>query len=418
MGRPRNWLLVLAFSAGLGAVCGAAVWLFLRALSFSLELLWVLVPSALEIPAYPLLICALGGLLIGWFHRRHGAYPESMEAVLHHVKHDGGYDHRKFPVYAVGALLPLMFGASVGPEAGLVGVIAALCSFAKSRFVRLRDSFSEVVDAGFAAALAVVFGSPLFGIAMPLEHDGAAVPRRRKMVLYFMTILGALGAFWLLGQLVGVAPAGLPQIPGYAAGWLEWLTALPLAAVGYLLGLWYLIADRLLARAFGRVRPRPVVFGLLGGVILGLCGMWLPLTMFSGEEQLHELVAHWGVIGAATLAGTAVVKLALTALCVRSGLTGGHFFPAIFAGVAAGYAVSLLTGVNPAFACAAVTAALLGAVLRKPLAAALLLLLVFPITAVPLLLGAAALGAAIPIPHVSDRHGPARDDAGSVLQLQ
>ena len=141
-----------------------------------------------------------------------------------------------------------------------------------------------------------------------------------------------------------------------------------------------------------------MVKAVMAGVILGGVGILLPYTMFSGEHQMTELMHGWESIGVALLFVTAVVKLLITNVCLEMGWRGGHIFPVIFAGTAIGYAFAILLPIDPIFCVAVVTAALTGAILRKPLATILLLLILFPINAIiPLAVGA-VIGGAMPIP--------------------
>lgn len=66
-------------------------------------------------------------------------------------------------------------------------------------------------------------------------------------------------------------------------------------------------------------------------------------------------------MGAGVLLATCVAKLALTQLCEETGWIGGEFFPLIFCGVAAGYAIAIITGDDPMLAVALSTDALVGA---------------------------------------------------------
>lgn len=85
-------------------------------------------------------------------------------------------------------------------------------------------------------------------------------------------------------------------------------------------------------------------------------------------------------------------------MCVNMGWRGGHFFPIIFAGIAIGYGMAAIAGIDPVFSLCVVTAALLGAVMRKPLMVVLLLFLCFPlISAIPMFI-AALVGSRIPVP--------------------
>ena len=151
----------------------------------------------------------------------------------------------------------------------------------------------------------------------------------------------------------------------------------------------------LLSKAMG---DRPVAKAVLAGVLLAVCGMALPYTMFAGESQAHYLMVGYSALPAAALIATGFVKCALTPTCLNLGWRGGHFFPVIFSGVSLGYGFALLTGAAPAFCVAACTSALMGSVMRQPIMAALLLMLCFPLKGVVVMLVAAVIGAAIPLP--------------------
>ena len=98
------------------------------------------------------------------------------------------------------------------------------------------------------------------------------------------------------------------------------------------------------------------------------------------------------------MVATGFVKAALTPACIKLGWRGGHFFPVIFSGIALGYGFAQISGADAVFCVAACTSALMGAVMRQPLMAALLLVMCFPLKGVIVMLAAAAIGAAIPLP--------------------
>lgn len=69
---------------------------------------------------YNICVCLIGGLLIGLWQRKYGILPDDMEQVMGKVKATGGYPYNNLPVIAVAALLPLIFGGALGPEAGFI----------------------------------------------------------------------------------------------------------------------------------------------------------------------------------------------------------------------------------------------------------------------------------------------------------
>ena len=122
-----NKLKLIVFCAILGASSGAVLWLFLKIVQLGTEFLWEMLPETINAPWwYPILLCTIGGAIIGIFRKFFGDYPQSMKAVIGTVKKTGTYPYQKIVVILIAAALPLIFGSSVGPEAGMVGVVVAL----------------------------------------------------------------------------------------------------------------------------------------------------------------------------------------------------------------------------------------------------------------------------------------------------
>lgn len=409
----KGYAAFALFSVLTGVLAGAAVWLVLRAINLGCHLLWETLPQALDVgegpllAAYVLAICLLGGLLIGLAQKRWGAYPQSLNTVMASVKRTGRYEHDHLGRIATCALLPLIFGGSVGPEAGLTGIVAGLCTWAGDRLRHAGSQFREAASMGTAAVISAIFSAPLFGLAAPLAGgcdgpDGEGevritVPRATKVAVYLCAIAGALGAMYLLGSLFG-RQGGLPHISSLAVGGRELAMLLPCALLGAAVGWAYHGFDHGVRSLDRRLGERPVLKGVLAGLGLGICGALLPYTMFSGEEQTTQLADAWVSMSALALIATGLVKVFVTPLCLRLGWRGGHFFPVIFAGIALGYGCALLSGADAGFCLCACTGALMGAVMRQPLMAVLLLFLCFPLKGAPVMLVAAALGSLAPLP--------------------
>ena len=337
-----------------GAIAGAFVWLLLFVMNLGITFIWNKLPAHFG-PLFPIVACLVGGLVIGLFAKRFGSYPEDLNEVMAKVKRDGRYDYDKLGVMSVAALLPLFFGGSVGPEAGLTGAVAGISTWVGDRMKRFGADFQQLTSVGTMAALSAIFTAPLFGFAAPFYDDGdeaagsqttITLPKSSKIVVYFCAIAGALAACLGLGSLFG-GGLSLPHFTDIHVGATELIWLAPLALVG-------------------------------------AAGGWL------GEV--------WGSMSALVLLGTGFCKVLITPLCIRFGWRGGHFFPVIFAGISIGYGMAMLTGADPVFCLCACTAALVGGVMRQPLMTVLLLFLCFPVKGVVVMLVAAALGAAIPLP--------------------
>lgn len=394
-----NRVIFAVLTLVIGGVAGLFVWVFFFVLDHGIELFWHVLPERVGAWWWPLLVCPLGGVAIGLFERRFGPYPDELKTVIAQVKKTGRYDYRRVGAAAGGALLPLLFGGSVGPEAGLAGVIAGLCTWVGDRLKFLGREFRELSSVGTAAVLSAVFSAPLFGLAAPLlgscdevePGTKIEVPKTTKVIVYAFAVGGAFGVMMLLRSVFG-AGEGLPHFDAMSVGWHERALLVPLALAGAAVGLLYHAGDRLAGAAAGRIGNRPVAKGLLAGVVLGALGTVLPFVMFAGETQTDTLANMWTTLGVPFLLATAVLKVLVTPLCLHFGWRGGHFFPTIFAGICLGYGFALLTGADPVSCLCICAGAVMGAIMRQPVMAVLLLFLVFPVRGFALMLAAACIG--------------------------
>ena len=66
--------------------------------------------------AVPVFVCLLGGLLIGLYEKMTGTKTDDLNQVMAKVKQDGRYPYDNLGKLSLAALLPLLFGGSIGPE--------------------------------------------------------------------------------------------------------------------------------------------------------------------------------------------------------------------------------------------------------------------------------------------------------------
>ncbi len=397
----KNSILFLLFAFIIGACAGLFIWIFLRFMNFCIDLLWNVIPNCISIPFYTLILCTLGGLIIGFFRKKFGDYPEELNVVMKKVKKDGRYSYHNLLPMSIAAILPLIFGASIGPEAGLTGVIAGLCSWIGDKLKKLGKEFRELTEMGISATLGTIFNSPMFGFVEPIEsqEDNTVFPKTSKIVLYFTSILGAMGIFLILRNLFG-GGTGLPSFATIEINREEWLYLLPLILIGIIACFIYFFFEKLVTKMIRPIHNNLILNSLLAGLILGIIGTILPLTMFSGEEQMVEVMNHWTQIGIIMLLLTGIFKLLLTNVCIHMGLKGGHFFPVIFSGICIGYAFSMILGIDPIFCVTIITTALVSSIMRKPLATVLLLMICFPTNAIFVMLITAMISNMIKLPKI------------------
>ncbi len=387
--KTGNIIKLALFTVALGAFAGLVIWCFLKATAFCTDLLWVRLPEASQIPFIVVIVCAAGGLFTGIMHKLFGDYPEELSVVMGKIKKDKYYDYRPMPVMLVSAFIPLVLGASVGPEAGLTGIIAGLCYWVGDNVTYARQNAFMFSEIGEAVTLGQLFHSPLFGIfAVEEDKDDetggiSRMSKGSRLLFYGLSTAASFIIVGILNRLFGAAMEGFPSFDEVVSSENDYFMLLIYIPAGLILYGIFELCEKL-TKGIGK--SLPVIFKeTLCGIAVGFMGLFFPFVMFSGEEQMGELIA--GIVSYAPLmlAGICLLKIFMTTFCLNLGLKGGHFFPLIFACTCMGYAIAGFAfadaGPHAAFASACVTATVMGAQLKKAFAASLLLLLCFPVKA-------------------------------------
>ena len=200
-----NEIKLIAFVAIIGTVAGVVFWLFLWMTNTLTELIWQKIPGVTgNIPYYALIVCTLGGLIIGILRKLLGDYPQGMTEVIGTVKKTGTYPYKKILSIIVLAVLPLIIGSSVGPEAGMIGIIVALCCWAGDNIRFAKKSTINYSKVGSAVTLSVLFHSPLFGIFHAEENeeedDDTSLTKTSKFMIYAIATASGIGVYSLLSN--------------------------------------------------------------------------------------------------------------------------------------------------------------------------------------------------------------------------
>lgn len=91
---------------------------------------------------------------------------------------------------------------------------------------------------------------------------------------------------------------------------------------------------------FGPLNKRPIIRAIIGGVALGAIGSLLPLTLYSGQNQLLQIIHNPVAFGVGLLLLMMLVKILLTSTSFATGFEGGPIFPILFMGGTLGLALS------------------------------------------------------------------------------
>ena len=131
----------------------------------------------------------------------------------------------------------------------------------------------------------------MFGFVEPLEGEAdAKLPKASKTVLYILATLSSFGIFIGLNRLTG-GGTGFPSIGYGEIRITDYLWGLALTLAGAALGAVFLAFEKLSHLLLGLVK-NVVIRCAIGGLALGGIGTLLPLTMFSSEHQIEEILEN------------------------------------------------------------------------------------------------------------------------------
>ena len=138
------------------------------------------------------------------------------------------------------------------------------------------------------------------------------------------------GVYGLILQNAFLGVYSFPDYPSLELGDLWW--ALLVGLIAGVIGIMYKLIFGIVNLVFIRLTKRPVVCAIIGGVILGLIGSFLPLTLYSGQDQLLQIIHNPAAFGIGILLLLLLVKTVMTSTSFATGFVGGPVFPLLFIG--------------------------------------------------------------------------------------
>lgn len=391
-------LKAIMYSIFMGAFVGFFTWAFLGVVNIGIHFVWSTLKDFFDIKYWTLIIASIGGILVGLTQKYLGEYPKYMDQTLMEFKKNKRVEYKSVKNSIINALTILFFGASVGPEAALTGIVGGVITFIgdkmKDRFKKknIVDEYSNaLIEYSMQTSAGIIFNAPLFGLytlSGDIEKDKPVI-KKIKTIVYAVTTVAGFLVFELLSKIDNrqsfIVKFGQSNITSKEIIW-----AIPLVIIAMLLSYIYKMYGVVLNKALKPIENKTILKGIIGGVSIGVIGTFFPYTLFSGEHQLKDLLVQWSSMSGYMLILLALLKLLLTKICLSTGHRGGHIFPVIFAGSCLGYGMASLFSIDPVFCLAIVVTGFTSKVIGNMSVTIFLLIPFFPAnTIVPVILAAA-----------------------------
>ncbi len=389
--RSRSYLQSLGWGLFAGFISALGAFIFIGLMNFGLALVWPDPPSWEPFSGSwtIVLIMAVAGFLVGVIHH----FTPAAQLDVFEAVDNGRLDPKPVPSSLLASLVSLIGGFSLGPEVPSGMLAAGFGTWLSERGKMDEDTTRTNVIGSVSAAYAGLFSSPFALLVMILEsaHVQNAAYYGTLLISGLAAAVGFSLFFWLGGNTFSPL-LGLVQPPEYdlrvwdiGLGIVFGALAVPVAII---FGLLY----RLLSRLVAPLNKQPIIRGTLGGLLLGLLGMALPLTLFLGTDGLATTTQQAAEIGLGLLILVALAKLVALSGALSFGFIGGPIFPLLFVGATMGSAVNLLFPQIPqGLAVTCLMAAVPAAIVPIPLALAVIVIVVVglsPTNTIPVFMAA------------------------------
>jgi H+/Cl- antiporter ClcA len=283
-------------------------------------------------------------------------------------------DSSVFPGTLLNSLASLVSGASVGPE-GPVGILnAQVSAWFREKLKIAPESAHGFEVAASASAYNGIIGNPVWTAVFATELQVGGEERLKYLAWNLLSGVIGFAFYTIVGLTAFAGFVSFTPIGSLTAHDEYFLYAILMGLVGavlaILVGVWMQIVGKVMDRAFA---DRAIARILVAGVVISIVCVLVPEVMFSGETDIHTIVADPAKYGVGLLLLYAVLKILLLGLSLKSGYIGGPVFPILFTCTMVGLALHLqFSGVPMAILVECTEGAALALLLGAPLTAILL----------------------------------------------
>ena len=277
----------------------------------------------------------VGGLVVGvivsWFApeaKGHGV-PEVMEAV---AIRGARIRPRVVAAKAVASSICIASGGSVGSEGPVVQMGAAVGSTIGQLLQVNTRRLRTLVGCGAAAGIAATFNAPVAGALFAVEVilGDFGVPQFSPIVV--SSVVATVISRYYLGDspAFAIAPYRLETPYELIVYVILGLLAAPMAII-------FIRTLSFGEEVFDRLPMPAPLKTALGGLVIGLIGLYAPLAIGVGYEGIGGAIS--GNFSAMLLVALLLAKIVAVSITIGSGGSGGVFAPSLFIGATLGGAV-------------------------------------------------------------------------------
>ena len=280
------------------------------------------------------IVPAVGGLISGIivFSKAPEAEGHGTDAFIDAFHHKRGNIRRRVPIVkAISSIITIGTGGSAGREGPIAQIGAGFGSYLASVLRFSDDERRILVVSGAAGGIGSIFRSPLGGALFSVE---VLYRRDFESKALIPALVSSIVAYSIFASFMGWGT--LFKTPAYQFKHpIELLFYAGLGLACALVGIFYIkIFYGLRDHFFHRIPIKPHFRPAIGGLLLGVLGLFAPQVMASGYGYMQHAIN--GELTIKFMLIAVFLKIFATSFTISSGGSGGVFAPSLFIGAMLG----------------------------------------------------------------------------------
>jgi H+/Cl- antiporter ClcA len=288
-------------------------------------------------PWWVVIVMTVAGFIVGIIHR----YTSAKQLDAFEAVNKGYLDPKPVPSSLLTSLISLIGGFSLGPEVPTGFLAAGLGSWVSKRLKMDPETTRTNVLSSISGAYAGLFSSPFAMIIMLLETN------HKQSVVYYGTLLIAglaavigFSLFYLFNGFNYASLLGILSLPSYDLRIWHLGVSVLLGLLAVPVALFFVVLNKIFSRLLEPLKSKPIILSTLGGLLLGLLAVALPITIGLGTTEMSLVTEQAATIGVLLLLVFALAKIVALSGALNFGFIGGPIFPLLFVGSTLGAAIN------------------------------------------------------------------------------
>lgn len=336
-----KFINIVIYGLLLSSIIAIFAVLFMSVESYFSHFLWFTMLN--KIPnrvAYIVLLCIVGGSIVSVMTLKWSGIPRTTHRALDELKRTNRVDYRFFYRTVIASIIILSFGAGVGPEATLLGVIIELSIWQADKIRYLFFNYEELKGLSFFKIIYRLIIPNSYYLHYNEEHalkDKNSL--RIKKFLKSIFIINGIMVFMILSKYTDNG-SFIIKLGETNYSYKDLWAVIPIWVLGLACGYICNYILKYIDKIFFYIKEKKVICVFLGAISIGIIGIFKPLLLFSGQHSMTKVIEIGMNETIVTITILSIAKLIFLKICINSGWIGGEIFPFIFASLLEGFAVA------------------------------------------------------------------------------